>query len=512
MSTAERPAIGLVRALGQLDATMIVVGVLIGSGIFIVSAESTRLVGAPGWLLLAWVVAGLMTLAGSQCGAELGAMMPRAGGQYVFLREAYGPAVAFLFGWTLFLITQTGKIAAVAVAFASFTGVLVDWVSPDNFIVRPIVFGRYAVSLSSQQLVAILSIVVLTAVNTRGLETGKHVQNTLTLIKMAALSGLIVFGLTLGWNRQSAAFASSWWNPWANGWSPQEARAGFTVAGGLGLAMLFGQAIVGPLFSQSGWNNVTFTAGEVREPGRNLPRALLTGTAIVIALYLLANLAYLVTLPLEGIQHAPQNRVATAMMEAALGPAGVIAMAAAVMVSTFGCNNGLVLAGSRVYYAMSRDRLFFARAGRLNDQRVPAVALGAQCAWATMLVLPRTVATDPATGAVRYGNVYTQLLEYIISADLVFYGLLAAAVIVLRRRAPNAERPYRALGYPFTPGFYIAMAVVLALDLAYLAPTTAGAGFLLVLSGIPVYLLWRCRAGDAGAPTASSGSADRALG
>ena len=495
MSTAaERPAIGLVRGLGQLDATMIVVGILIGSGIFIVSAESARLVGAPGWLLLAWVVAGLMTLAGSQCGAELGAMMPRAGGQYVFLREAYGPTVGFLFGWTLFLITQTGKIAAVAVAFASFTGVLVEWVSPSKFLVEPIVLGRYAISLSTQQLVAILSIVVLTAVNTRGLETGKLIQNTLTLIKMAALFALIVLGLTLGWNNQSAAFTSSWWDPWANGWSPQQAGVAVTVAGGLGLAMLFGQALVGPLFSQSGWNNVTFTAGEVKEPGRALPRALLTGTTIVIALYLLANLAYLVTLPLEEIQHAPQNRVATAMMEAVLGPAGAVAMAAAVMVSTFGCNNGLILAGARVYYAMSRDGLFFERAGRVNSQRVPAVALVAQCVWATLLTLPRTVVTDPATGAVRYGNVYTQLLEYIISADLVFYSLLAAAVIVLRRKAPNVERPYRAMGYPFTPGFYIAIAALLALDLAYLAPTTSGAGFLLVLSGIPVYALWRWRA------------------
>jgi APA family basic amino acid/polyamine antiporter len=481
----------LQRGLGQLDATALVVGILIGSGIFIVSAESARLVGAPGWLLCAWGVAGIMTLAGAQCGAELGAMMPRAGGQYVFLREAYGSTVAFLFGWTLFLVLQTGKIAAVAVAFASFTGVLVEWVSPANYIVHPIVLGRYAISLSSQQLVAIASIVVLTVANVHGLETGKLIQNTLTAVKTAAFLGLIVLGLSLGWNPESAAFTAQWWDPWANGWTPQEARPGFALTGGLALAMLLGQAVVGPLFSQSGWNNVTFTGGEVREPGRNLPRALLAGTTIVVALYLLANLAYLVTLPLPAIQHAPQNRVGTAMMQALLGTSGAVVMAAAIMVSTFSCNNGLVLGGARVFYAMASDRLFFAHAGRLNRRRVPAAALVAQCAWATLLTLPRTVTMDPATGAVRYGNVYTQLLEYIISADLVFYGLLAGAVVVLRLKAPLADRPYRVIGYPFTPALYIGLAAVLALDLAYLAPTTSGMGYLLALSGLPIYLLWR---------------------
>jgi len=479
------------RGLGQLDATALVVGILIGSGIFIVSAESARLVGAPGWLLCAWGVAGIMTLAGAQCGAELSAMMPRAGGQYVFLREAYGPAVAFLFGWTLFVVLQTGKIAAVAVAFASFTGVLVEWVSPTNDLVRPIVLGRYAISLSSQQLVAIASIVVLTVANVRGLQTGKRIQNSLTAVKTAAFLGLIALGLSLGWNRDSAAFAAHWWDPWANGWTPQQARPGFALTGSLALAMLLGQAVVGPLFSQSGWNSLTFTGGEVREPRRTLPRALITGTLIVMVLYLLANIAYIVTLPLPAIQHAPQNRVGTAMMEALLGAPGAVVMAAAIMVSTFSCNNGLILAGARVFYAMASDRLFFASAGRLNGRRVPAVALVAQGAWATLLTLPRTVTTDPATGAVVYGNVYTQLLEYIISADLVFYSLLAGAVVVLRLKAPLADRPFRVIGYPFTPAFYIGLAALLALDLAYLAPTTTGTGYLIALSGLPVYLLWR---------------------
>lgn len=498
VTEARRVTPGLVRGLGQLDATMIVVGILIGSGIFIVSAESSRLVGAPGWLLAAWVLAGVMTITGSQCCAELAAMMPRAGGQYVFLREAYGSAVAFLFGWALFLIIQTGKIAAVALAFATFTGVLVGWVSPSNFIIEPTVFGRYAVSLSTQQLVAILVIALLTAVNTRGLGVGKLIQNTLTSIKTAALLGLTIVGLSLGWNLASAAFTSAWWNSWANGWTPQQARPGLELTGGLAVVMLLGLAMVGPHFSQSGWNNVTFTGGEVHEPGRNLPGALLKGTAIVVTLYLLANLAYIVTLPLGAIQQAPQNRVGTAMMETILGTPGAVIMAAAIMISTFGANNGLILAGARVYYAMARDRLFFARVGSVNTRHVPAVALMTQCVWASLLTLPRTVTTDATTGAVTYGNVYTQLLEYSISADLVFYGLMTGAVIVLRRKSPDAERPYRTIGYPFTPLIYIFVAALLILDLAYLAPTTSGIGYLLVLSGIPVYLVWRGRVGQRG--------------
>lgn len=497
VTAAGRVTPSLVRGLGQLDATMIVVGILIGSGIFIVSAESLRLVGAPGWLLVVWVLAGVMTITGAQCCAELAAMMPHPGGQYVFLREAYGSGVAFLFGWALFLIIQTGKIAAVAIAFASFTGVLIEWVSPGNFLVKPIIFGRYAVSLSTQQLVAILSIVTLTAVNTRGLEAGKLIQNTLTSIKTVALLGLIILGLSLGWNLGSAACTSSWWNSWANGWTPQQARPDLEVADGLALVMLLGLAMVGPLFSQSGWNNVTFTGGEVHQPERNLPGALFKGTALVVTLYLLANLAYIVTLPLGGIQQAPQNRVGTAMMQAILGAPGAIIMAAAIMISTFGCNNGLILAGARVYYAMARDRLFFAGVGSVNTRRVPAVALVMQCVWASLLTLPRTVTTDATTGAVTYGNVYTQLLEYIISADLVFYGLMTGAVVVLRRKVPNAERPYRTIGYPFTPLIYISVAALLILDLAYLAPATSGIGYLLVLSGIPVYLVWRGRMGSA---------------
>lgn len=496
-TTARSSSEKLVRGLGLLDATMIVVGSMIGSGIFITSAESSRLVGAPGWLLAAWTLAGVLTITGALCCAELAAMWPQAGGQYVFLREAYGPSIGFLFGWSLFLVIQTGTVAAVAVAFANFMGVLTDQVSAERYLIAPHAYRGYAFSLSSQQLVAVVMILFLTITNTRGLRTGKHIQNIFTFTKTAALLGLIIVGLFLGLNHGSAAYASSWWRPWANGWHPQSSKLGFDAAGGgvlmLALVMFLGQAMVGPLFAQSAWNNVTFTGGEVRDPGRNLPRALLFGCGLVVVLYLLANLAYVVTLPLSGIQNAPQNRVATAMMQAILGPTGTTLMAVAIMISTFGANNGLILAGARVYYAMAQDNLFFKRVGTLNTRHVPAVALVAQGVWAAFLTLPRTVTTDPRTGAVSYGNVYTQLLEYIVSADLIFYALMVGAVIVMRRKAPQVDRPYRTLGYPVVPLIYISLAALLVIDLAYLVPRTSGIGYALVLTGVPVCLLWRRR-------------------
>lgn len=482
----------LVRGLGTLDATMIVVGSMIGSGIFITSAESARLTGSPGWLILAWVVAGLMTITGALCCSELATMMPRAGGVYVFLREAYGPSLGFLFGWTLLLVIQTGSIAAVAIAFAKFTGVFVPVIAAERHLFSPIhLFGSYAISLSTEQLVAAGLILLLTWTNTRGLETGRFIQNTFTVAKTAALITLVVIGISLGWSEGSAARSSDWWNSWKNGWSPQVAQPGFTIVGWLALALLFGKAMVGPVFAQTAWTNVTFIGSEVRDAGRNLARALLTGCGLVVVLYVLANLAYVASLSLEGIQHAPQNRVAVAAMNSVFGQPGALTMAVAIMVSTFGCNNGLILAGARVYYAMARDHLFFRRIGMINAHNVPAAALVVQGIWATFLTLPRTIKTNPETGAVIYGNVYTQLLEYIVSADLVFYLLLAVAVVVLRKRKADAPRPYRMWGYPFVPIVSVVLAVLLILDLAYLAPTTSGIGYLLVLSGIPVYFAWR---------------------
>jgi APA family basic amino acid/polyamine antiporter len=492
MSNESSARVGnLVRGLSLLDATMIVIGSMIGSGIFITSAESARTIGSPGWLLVAWALAGVLTITGALCCAELAAMMPRAGGQYVFLREAYGPATGFLFGWSLFFVIQTGTIAAVAVAFARFMGVLAPVISESNYIIAPThLFGSYAISLSTAQLVAIILILFLTATNTRGLKTGKLIQNSFTFTKTAALIGLILVGLLWGWNSGSAAYTSSWWNPWANGWNPQTVLPELAATGSTALLMLLGLAMVGPLFAQSAWNNVTFTGSEIRNPGRNLPRALLIGCLAVVALYLLANLAYVVTLPLDVIQK-PQNSVATATMQAVMNRPGTIIMAIAIMVSTFGCNNGLILAGARVYYAMARDALFFKRVSALNKQHVPSIALISQGVWAALLTLPRTVKIDPATNQAVYGNVYTQLLEYIVSADLVFYALMVGAVIIMRRKAPTVERPYRTFGYPIVPLIYILLALLLVVDLAILKPATSGIGYLLVLTGIPVYFIWR---------------------
>ena len=488
---ATRPPSGLVRALGPVDATMIVIGSMVGSGIFIVSAESSRISGAPGWLLLAWALAGLLTITGALCCSELATMMPRAGGVYVFLRKAYGSSVGFLYGWTLFLVIQTGTIAAVAIAFAKFLGVFVTGVSSENYLVAPISLGGYGISLSTEQLVAVGLIVLLTWSNTRGLEVGKIVQNTFTFAKTAALAAVVVIGLSLGWHTASSALSASWWNSWTNGWSPQIAQPGFTFVGGLGLVLLFGKSMVGPLFAQTAWTNITFIGSEVRDPARNLVRALVGGCAIVIVLYLLANLAYLAVLPFPEIQHAPQNRVAVAMMNAVFGHPGALCMAAAIMISTFGCDNGLILAGARVYYAMARDRLFFQKIATTNRFHVPAAALVAQGIWTAFLTLPRTVTINVATHEVAYGNVYNQLLEYIVSADLLFYVLMIAALVILRRKRPDAERPYRTWGYPIVPVISILLAGLLMVDLAWLAPTTSGIGILIVLTGVPAYFFWR---------------------
>src|SRR5256714_10319220 len=495
MSNDQQPS-GLVRALGPIDATMIVIGSMIGSGIFITSAESARLSGAPGWLLLAWVIAGLLTMTGALCCSELATMMPRAGGVYVFFREAYGPAMGFLYGWTLFLVVQTGTIAAVAIAFAKFLGVFVSAISPDNYLFtkQPILLGGgYAVSLSTQQLTAIALVALLTWTNTLGLKLGTLVQNTFTLAKTAALGGVVIVGLLLGWSATSAARTSAWWYSWANGWSPQIAQPGFAFAGGLALVLIFGKSMIGPLFAQTAWTNVTFLGSEVRDPGRNLVRALLIGSGIVVILYVLANVSYLALLPFSEIQHAPQDRVAVAAMNTVFGNPGAMCMAAAIMVSTFGCNNGLILSGARVYFAMARDRLFFKKIGTTNRNHVPAAALVAQGIWTALLTLPRTATTNSATDKVVYGNVYTQLLEYIVSADLIFYLLMVLALIVLRRKAPAADRPYRTWGYPIVPIVSMLLAALLIVDLAFLAPTTSGIGLLIVLTGVPVYFLWRMR-------------------
>jgi APA family basic amino acid/polyamine antiporter len=406
------------------------------------------------------------------------------------LREAYGPAVGFLFGWAFLFVIQTGTIAAVAVAFANFTGVMVPSVSSSRYIIEPVRVGNYALSLSTLQATAIGTILLLTFVNTRGLLLGKVIQNTFTVAKTAALIGLIVVCLLIGRNAGSAAFTSSWWNAAANGWCSFAAQPSLAILGPLAAVMLMGRAMVGPLFAQSAWNNVTFMGAEIRDAPRNLPRALLIGCSLVVTLYLLANLGYILTLSLKEIQGAPQGRVATAAMQKVLGTPGTVLMAGAIMISTFGCLNGLILAGARIAYAMAQDGLFFARVGRVNRFHVPGVALLVQGLWACMLTLPRT-ATVNAAGQVAYGNVYTQLLEYLIPADLVLYALMVAAVIVMRKKAPAMERPYRTWGYPVVPAIYIVLALLLVVDILWLAPATSGVGYLIVFVGLPVYLWWR---------------------
>jgi APA family basic amino acid/polyamine antiporter len=484
----------LVRGLTQLDATTIVVGSMIGSGIFIVSSESARLLGSPGWLLLAWLLAGTITITGAICFSELAAMMPRAGGPYVFLTEAYGRPIGFLYGWSQFLIVQSGTIAAVAVAFANFTGILFPTLSSTNYIIEPVIFGSYAIGLSNLQLVAIASIALLTFLNTRGLRLGKWIQNSFTVTKTAALLGLIIVGLLLGWNSDAALFSADLWNSTANGWTLDKAQPAAVTFGAFAFLVVFGKAMTGPLFSQSAWDNVTFTGGEVENPGRNLPRALIIGCCIVVGLYLLANLAYVVTLSLPAIQNAPNGRVATAAMEQVFGAPGVIVIALALMISTFGCNNGLILSGSRVSYAMAKDGFLFAPLAKTNRRHVPAMALVAQGIWASLLLLPRTVTYAEGSTTPIFGNVYTQLLEYIVSVDLISAALSVTAVMILRRTQPELQRPYRTWGYPVTPIIFLILSLFVTFTLIFLAPTTAGVGYLLALSGVPVYFLWRRRA------------------
>jgi APA family basic amino acid/polyamine antiporter len=492
--TGEKPA-GFVQALGLWDATMMVAGSMIGSGIFIVSADIARQVGSAGGLLATWIFTGLMTIAAALSYGELAAMMPRAGGQYVYLREAYSPLGGFLYGWTLFLVIQTGTIAAVGVGFARFLGVLVPWISPDSWILSPVALSEgYALSLSTQQLVAIGMLVALTAMNTRGIAFGKWIQNLFTSAKTLALIALILLGLLAGWN--AAAVRENFTDLWTpRNPSPIRPDLSFlpevSAAGGaLGILVAFCVAQVGSLFSSDAWNNVTFTAGEVKDPRRNLPRSLAYGTILVTVLYVLANLSYLVTLPLDGIQHAPDDRVATAALGTIFGGSGAAIMAGAIVVSTFGCNNGLILAGARVYYAMARDGLFFRSTGRLNDRRVPAVGLWLQCVWACLLVLPRTRLRE-ASGAVTYGNLYSNLLEYVIFAVLVFYVLTIAGIFVLRRRRPQAERPYRAWGYPLVPALYVLAAAGISIVLLLFKTQTSWPGLAIVLAGVPVYFLSR---------------------
>ena len=478
---------GFRRELGLFDSTMVVAGSMIGSGIYIVSAAMARELGSPGWLLVAWVVTGVLTITAALSYGELAAMMPHAGGQYVYLRTAYSPLWGFLYGWTLFTVIQTGTIAAVAVAFARFGGILVPWIAEDHYLIPPVHLSTgYALSLSTAQLVGAVLIALLTWTNTRGLRYGKIIQNVFTTTKTGALIALIAASILIG--RNAGAIAANFGDLWSpRGFEP--IAPGVSVVSAFGIFVALCVAQTGSLFSADAWNNITFTAGEVKNPRRDIPLSLAFGTIIVISLYLLANVGYLLTLPLDAIQHAPADRVATATVNAIAPGLGATIMAVAILISTFGCNNGLILAGARAYYAMACDGLFFRRAGTLNEARVPAWGLVLQCVWAIVLVIPRTF--DPATG--QYGNLYGNLLDYIISAALLFYILTIAAVFRLRRTMPDAARPYRTFGYPIVPALYIVAAAVIMVVLLVYRPATTWPGFVIVLLGIPVFALLKRR-------------------
>lgn len=472
-------------ALGLFDSIMVVAGVMVGSGIFIVSAEIARQVGSAGWLLVAWVITGILTTFGALSYGELAAMMPRAGGMYVYLREAFSPLLGFLYGWTLLTVIQTGSIAAVAIAFARFSGILFPSISETHYLVAPIrILPGYALSLSTVQAVALCVILLMCFINLRGVTWGKLVQNIFTVAKLSGMVVLLGLGAYAFLRNPSVLHAN-----FATAWHPQNVSLihTLTAASGFGMFVALCVSQTGSLFSADSWHNITFIAGEVRNPKRNLPLALAMGTFLVIALYLLCNLCYLAVLPVHDIQTAPGDRVATLVVDTVVPGIGNVAMGCLIMISTFGTVNALTLAGGRACYAMAQDGLFFRRAGTLNHARVPGWALGIQCVWSLLLVLPRTY--DAATHT--YGNLYSNLLDYVISAALIFYVLTVAGLFRLRITQPQASRPYRCWGYPWLPAIYIAGASVVLVMLFIYRTATTWPGLLIVLSGVPIYLLLR---------------------
>ncbi|MGI4872431.1 MAG: APC family permease [Janthinobacterium lividum] len=469
------------RALTLFDAVMLVTGSMIGSGIFLVSADIGRQVGGAGWLLVVWLLTGLITMAGAISYGELAAMFPKVGGQYVYLREAFGRLVAFLYGWTLFLVIQTGVIAAVAVAFAKFTGVLWPWSSVKN-ILFDAYLGKWHFEFSTAQLLAIFLIIGITAINARGVQAGKLIQNVLSSTKLVALALLIIFGLVLGYNAE--AVQANFHDLWAASRSAKGVELPLSSGG---LVIAIGMAMTGSLFSSDSWNNIGFAGEEIQNPERTLVRSMALGTAIVTVLYILINVVYLLVLPLHGapeaatlagrgIQYATDDRVATAVAEHMMGAPGAIVLAVLIMLSTFGANNGIILSGARAYYAMAKDGLFFPSLATLNQAGVPGRALWAQCAWACLLCLSGS---------------YGQLLNYVMFAVILFYVVTIIGIFVLRRTRPDAPRPYRAWGYPVLPGLYVVLASAFCIILL-IAPDTAQysrIGLGLVALGLPVYWL-----------------------
>jgi APA family basic amino acid/polyamine antiporter len=456
-------------------------GSMIGSGVFIVGADIARQVGSPGWLLMTWVITGFLTVFAALSYGELAGMFPHAGGQYVYIRNAYNPMIGFLYGWTLFLVIQTGTIAAVGMAFAKFTGVLFPWVSENVIWYKAGVFN-YVFKFGPVQIVAILSIAVLTWVNLKGVKEGKRVQNLFTSGKILLVLGFILVGFFFASNPDSIAKNMAiLWNPAvknsAGQWIP---LTGMTLVAALGMAQ------VGSLFSSDAWNNITFTAGEVINPKKNIPMSLFLGTFLVTILFILTNIVYMIVLPLRGdvtgatvldrgIQYAMNDRLATAAVHHVFGIYAATLMAVLIMISTFGCNNGLILSGARVYYAMAKDGLFFRKAGMLNSKAVPSYGLILQAIWASLLCISGT---------------YGQLLDYVVFSVLIFYVLTIGGLFILRKKMPDAERPYRAFGYPVIPALYIILASCIMLILLFYKRDYTWPGLVIVILGIPVYLIW----------------------
>ncbi|RAW02286.1 APC family permease [Pseudochryseolinea flava] len=454
--------------IGLLDATMVVAGSMIGSGIFIVSSEISRSVGGAGLLLLMWILAGVITIIAAMSYGELSAMFPKAGGMYVYLREAFGPLVGFLYGWTFFTIIQTGTIAAVGVAFAKFTSYLIPAVGEDK-----IIFDLGFFSIAASQLLAIAIIILLTYVNSRGVKNGVIVQTTLTVIKLVSILGLIAFGFL--WGADAAVWDANWINAWklsnlvkSDSGVESVTLAGLTAFGSIAIAMK------GSLFSCDSWHNISFIAGEVKNPKRNIGLSLLLGTILVTTVYLLANLMYLAVVPMSDIAFAKSDRVGVVAAEMIFGGWGTIVIALMIMISTFGCNNGLIMAGARVYYTMAKDKLFFRSAGELNRHAVPGYSLWLQCAWASVLCL---------TGK------YNELLALVIFGVLIFYTLTILGVFILRRTRPDIPRPYKAFGYPILPAIYIVVASGLALLLLLFETSFTLPGLAIILLGIPLYYI-----------------------
>jgi APA family basic amino acid/polyamine antiporter len=452
------------KELGLLDGTMLVVGSMIGSGIFIVSADIARQVGSTGWLILIWLISGIITMIAAVSYGELSAMFPNAGGQYVYLKEAYNKLIAFLYGWSFFAVIQTGTIAAVGVAFSKFAAYLIPAVSDENILYE---LGSFKLNVA--QIVSIITIVFLTYLNTRGVKNSKILQTILTIIKILSISGLIIFGFTL------AAKSAIWNANWTDAWTPHAFNTetgGWMPIGTRALISGISAAMVGTLFSSDSWTGVTFIAGEIKNPKRNVGLSMFLGTFIVTIIYVLTNLMYVAVIPLNEIAGAKSDRVAVVASQYIFGDIGTLIIALMIMISTFACNNGLIMAGARVYYTMAKDGLFFKKAAHLNNNSVPSWALWAQCLWASVLCL---------TG--KYGD----LLDFVIIIVLIFYILTIYGIIILRKKMPDAVRPYKAIGYPFLPWLYIIIASAVCVSLLFTKFSTCGWGVLIMLLGIPIY-------------------------